>query len=65
MEDWLPAVVLKVDGDGGLVMDLKPNTWITKEQQATSIRPRRTGHRDTAIKLQPEPAKRLLHRERL
>mmetsp|Transcript_41167 Transcript_41167/g.74380 ORF Transcript_41167/g.74380 Transcript_41167/m.74380 type:complete len:604 (+) Transcript_41167:87-1898(+) len=42
-QDWLPAVVLKVDGDGGLVMDLKPNTWITKEQQATSIRPRRTG----------------------
>jgi len=39
-KQWLPAVVLNVDGQGRIIMDLKPNTWLTKEEQAQKIRPR-------------------------
>mmetsp|Transcript_43249 Transcript_43249/g.97558 ORF Transcript_43249/g.97558 Transcript_43249/m.97558 type:complete len:522 (+) Transcript_43249:141-1706(+) len=40
-KDWLPAVVVGVDGDGRIVIDLKPNTWISREAQASQVRPRR------------------------
>jgi len=41
--DWLAAVVLKVEGWGGgsIVIDLKPNTWMSREMQAQKIRRRR------------------------
>lgn len=37
---WLPAVVINTDMDGKILIDLKPNTWITKEQQAQNVKPR-------------------------
>merc|ERR1712039_139812 len=40
-KDWLPASVINADGDGRIIIDLKPNTWISKEEQATKIRDRR------------------------
>eukprot|EP00440_Ansanella_granifera_P020545 gb/GFBE01022313.1/.p1 GENE.gb/GFBE01022313.1/~~gb/GFBE01022313.1/.p1 ORF type:complete len:661 (+),score=110.18 gb/GFBE01022313.1/:1-1983(+) len=36
--DWLPATVTKTDGDGRIIIDLKPNTWISKEDQASKVR---------------------------
>mmetsp|Transcript_43743 Transcript_43743/g.70910 ORF Transcript_43743/g.70910 Transcript_43743/m.70910 type:complete len:666 (+) Transcript_43743:124-2121(+) len=38
--DWLPATVTKVDGEGRITIDLKPNTYISKEDQANKVRPR-------------------------
>lgn len=38
-KDWLPATVIKTDGEGRITMDLKPNTWLTKADQATRVRP--------------------------
>jgi len=39
-KDWLPAVVINVDYEGKIVIDLKPNTWLSKDEQATKIRRR-------------------------
>lgn len=39
--DWLPATVLKDDEKGRIVIDLKPNTWMTPEEQAQKIRSRK------------------------
>jgi hypothetical protein len=39
-KDWLPATILKVDSEGRIIIDLKPNTWITKEEQTTKVRRR-------------------------
>lgn len=36
-KEWLPAVVINVC-DGAIQIDLKPNTWISKELQATNVR---------------------------
>mmetsp|Transcript_59920 Transcript_59920/g.140169 ORF Transcript_59920/g.140169 Transcript_59920/m.140169 type:complete len:638 (+) Transcript_59920:66-1979(+) len=41
--DWLPATVLRTDGEGRIIIDLKPNTWLSKEDQATKVRRRRDG----------------------
>eukprot|EP00930_Biecheleria_cincta_P035089 TRINITY_DN24166_c0_g1_i1.p1 TRINITY_DN24166_c0_g1~~TRINITY_DN24166_c0_g1_i1.p1 ORF type:complete len:630 (+),score=92.83 TRINITY_DN24166_c0_g1_i1:161-2050(+) len=38
--DWLPATVTNVDSEGRIIIDLKPNTWISKEDQATRVRPK-------------------------
>eukprot|EP00929_Paragymnodinium_shiwhaense_P041257 TRINITY_DN21442_c0_g1_i1.p1 TRINITY_DN21442_c0_g1~~TRINITY_DN21442_c0_g1_i1.p1 ORF type:complete len:620 (+),score=65.17 TRINITY_DN21442_c0_g1_i1:117-1862(+) len=40
-KDWLPATVVTVDAEGRIVIDLKPNTWISRETQAAGVRPRR------------------------
>lgn len=40
-KDWLPATVINSDSDNRVVIDLKPNTWLTPEMQAHSLRPRR------------------------
>lgn len=40
--EWLPAQVVNTDASGRLIIDLKPNTWLTKEDQAAKIRPRKT-----------------------
>eukprot|EP00928_Gymnodinium_smaydae_P049423 TRINITY_DN3316_c0_g1_i1.p1 TRINITY_DN3316_c0_g1~~TRINITY_DN3316_c0_g1_i1.p1 ORF type:complete len:540 (+),score=98.27 TRINITY_DN3316_c0_g1_i1:182-1801(+) len=45
-KDWLPATVVNVDVDGRIIIDLKPNTWLTREAQANSVRPRRRPSRD-------------------
>jgi len=42
-QDWLPASVLSVDSVGRIVIDLKPNTWMTPEEQALKIRRRKGG----------------------
>lgn len=43
-QSWLPAMVINIDSaDGRIVLDLKPNTWMTKDQQAKSVRPRTGG----------------------
>jgi len=39
--DWLPAKVINVDLEGRIVIDLKPHTWIPKEEQAIKVRPRK------------------------
>lgn len=41
--DWLPAQVQNADAVGRIVIDLKPNTWLSKEEQAQKVRPRRSG----------------------
>lgn len=45
--DWLPATILNVDGSGRVIIDLKPNTWMSREEQASKIRPR-GGHDDAS-----------------
>lgn len=37
---WLNAQVLNVNKSGGIIISLKPNTWIARDEQATKIRPR-------------------------
>jgi len=39
-KSWLPATITNVDLDGNIMLDLKPNTWISKEKQASVVRPR-------------------------
>mmetsp|Transcript_18057 Transcript_18057/g.38584 ORF Transcript_18057/g.38584 Transcript_18057/m.38584 type:complete len:640 (+) Transcript_18057:144-2063(+) len=39
-KDWLPAVVINADEGGRIQIDLKPNTWISREEQATRVRSR-------------------------
>lgn len=38
--DWLPATVTKINSEGSIIIDLKPNTWIVKADQAGKVRPR-------------------------
>jgi NIMA (never in mitosis gene a)-related kinase len=44
--DWLPAQILNSDATGRIVIDLKPNTWITKDEQGQKVRPRRSAGND-------------------
>mmetsp|Transcript_93008 Transcript_93008/g.165417 ORF Transcript_93008/g.165417 Transcript_93008/m.165417 type:complete len:653 (+) Transcript_93008:43-2001(+) len=53
--DWLPATVQKVDGEGRIIIDLKPNTWISREDQASKVRPRGG---PKAVAPSPRPASR-------
>jgi hypothetical protein len=41
-KDWLPATVTNVDSERRIVIDLKPNTWLSCEQQGQSVRPRKS-----------------------
>jgi len=41
-KEWLPAIVVNVDTEGRIIIDLKPNTWISLEQQTQSVRPRKS-----------------------
>lgn len=47
-KDWLHATVIKADADGRIVIDLKPNTWLSREEQAVKIRPRRAQKENVA-----------------
>jgi NIMA (never in mitosis gene a)-related kinase len=40
-KEWLPATIVDVDIKGDIVIDLKPNTRIGREEQARLVRPRR------------------------
>jgi len=42
-QNWLPATVIEVDSEGRIIIDLKPNTKIPKEEQARRVRPRLRG----------------------
>lgn len=46
-KDWLLATVVDVDNEGRIVIDLKPNTWISRSMQAQQVRPRRKQHPDS------------------
>mmetsp|Transcript_61653 Transcript_61653/g.133512 ORF Transcript_61653/g.133512 Transcript_61653/m.133512 type:complete len:598 (-) Transcript_61653:278-2071(-) len=48
-KEWLPARVMNVDGDGRIIIDLKPNTWITAQEQATKVRPRQVKLPERAV----------------
>jgi len=37
--EWLPAVVINTNETGDIIIDLKPNTWISLEVQSTKVRP--------------------------
>lgn len=41
-QEWLAATVINVDDGGRIIVDLKPNTWISKAEQAVKVRPRRS-----------------------
>mmetsp|Transcript_8696 Transcript_8696/g.14106 ORF Transcript_8696/g.14106 Transcript_8696/m.14106 type:complete len:297 (+) Transcript_8696:93-983(+) len=36
--DWLPATITDVDADGRIMLDIKPNVWLTHDLQATLVR---------------------------
>ncbi|CAK0793105.1 unnamed protein product, partial [Prorocentrum cordatum] len=40
-KEWLPAVVNSVNDAGDIVIDLKPNTWIPRQELSGKIRRRR------------------------
>jgi hypothetical protein len=40
-KDWLPATVINVDYEGRIIIDLKPNTWISRDEQSTRVRLRK------------------------
>jgi len=44
--EWLPATVIDADAAGKIIIDLKPNTWISKEDQTSKVR-RRAGQAGT------------------
>jgi len=48
-KSWLPAKVINVDGEGGIVIDLKPNTWIHRSEQAQKVRPRSNRAEEAAV----------------
>jgi len=39
--DWLPAKVIKEEPGGKVVIDLKPNTWMSQEEQLQKLRHRK------------------------
>merc|ERR1740121_567290 len=47
-KDWLPATVLQVDTQARILIDLKPNTWLSREAQAVQVRPKRKSAAEAA-----------------
>lgn len=43
-QSWIAAAITGVDGEGSVVLDVKPNSWLSREQQSQQVRPR-TGAR--------------------
>eukprot|EP00746_Dinoflagellata_sp_MGD_P015796 gnl/MRDRNA2_/MRDRNA2_135285_c0_seq1.p1 gnl/MRDRNA2_/MRDRNA2_135285_c0~~gnl/MRDRNA2_/MRDRNA2_135285_c0_seq1.p1 ORF type:complete len:553 (+),score=86.10 gnl/MRDRNA2_/MRDRNA2_135285_c0_seq1:89-1747(+) len=39
-KEWLPATVTSNDAEGRICIDLKPNSWLSLDIQATRVRPR-------------------------
>lgn len=37
-KDWIAASVVNTDGEGRIIVDVKPNVWISKEAQAQQVR---------------------------
>lgn len=40
--EWLPASVTNVDADGRIMLNVKPNVWLSLELQGERVRPRQT-----------------------
>jgi len=40
-KEWLPATVTGVDADGKVMLNVKPNVWISHEVQGKKVRPRK------------------------
>jgi NIMA (never in mitosis gene a)-related kinase len=53
--EWLPATITDVDATGRILMDVKPNTWISIEVQAEKVRPRKGAPEAKGAK-RPSPA---------
>jgi len=41
-KEWLPASVTGVDADGRIMLNVKPNVWLSLELQSERVRPRQT-----------------------
>merc|ERR1740117_858994 len=41
--EWLPAQVTNVQDDGKIMLNVKPNVWLSKEVQGEKVRPRQNG----------------------
>lgn len=41
--EWLPATITGVDADGKVMLNVKPNVWITLDVQGSRIRPKGAG----------------------
>merc|ERR1719440_2617945 len=39
-KEWLPAVVTNIDPDGRIMLNVKPNVWISLEVQNAKVRPK-------------------------
>merc|ERR1712066_1052213 len=53
--DWLPATIINTDGSGRIQIDLKPNTWITREEQSSKLRPRKNvAERPASLQRRPQ-----------
>lgn len=50
-KSWVHAVISAVNEEGRVTIDVKPNTWITEEQQLEQLRRRGAG----AVNAAPEP----------
>merc|ERR1719446_445770 len=38
--EWLPATITNVDADGRIMLNVKPNVWISLEVQNAKVRPK-------------------------
>jgi NIMA (never in mitosis gene a)-related kinase len=54
--EWLPATVIDVDAKGLILMDVKPNTWISLEVQAEKVRPRSERSEASECKARKQPS---------
>lgn len=46
--EWLPASVTGVDTDGRIMLNVKPNVWLSFEVQAVKVRPRQGSQQPSA-----------------
>mmetsp|Transcript_85177 Transcript_85177/g.214800 ORF Transcript_85177/g.214800 Transcript_85177/m.214800 type:complete len:504 (-) Transcript_85177:224-1735(-) len=44
--EWLPASVTNADPDGRIMLNVKPNVWLSMEVQSARVRPRQQDQRD-------------------
>merc|ERR1719456_2098751 len=54
--EWLPANITDVDSKGRILMDVKPNTWISIEVQSEKVRPRKPAEAPAEAKAAKRPS---------
>merc|ERR1719188_454868 len=59
--EWLPATITNVDADGRIMLNVKPNVWISLEVQGAKVRPKEA---EAASAAQPAAAEGLPPRPR-